>query len=152
MAQPVQHPRQVWNIVRGTWYVSAFLVMSAWLVLPMLPMGRPQLDYPKFIPAILLLVSIGDMLAIIWFKRLVRLRLQSSGVKAIEELIAQIAGMWLIIVVLPLTPVILGSITFLKTRSLSWLTAFAVVGLLGLSLSRPNVEQYSDLVPGARLD
>jgi hypothetical protein len=139
-------PHGLWRLVRTLWLVGLIAALAVGLVLPFLitPHGT---ELSPIAPWVWLLASMFELAVILFFKRQSRVRIRQSAPKSIDELITVIALNWLVIVVMPLTPVAFAAIIFWMSGDRTWHSIFTGFALAGFFLAWPTLEQYRDVLP-----
>lgn len=136
-------PRRQWQMVRTVW--TYCVVASAVLVaLPVLLPPSDEAALPLASVTALLVAGAADLGALLWFKALARRRADGAG--SIQELIARVAGLSIVVAALPLTQFTLGFVLYFLGAPLA-AVAMYLLGAGALVLSRPSLEHFRDAAP-----
>jgi hypothetical protein len=143
---------KAWRTANLVWLGSLAVAGLVWIGLPLLGAREAeQDDYLRLVTVLLYAVALADLWMGWWFKKRALNLAQYGTVRAIEEAIGLLSGWSLIAAFMPNTATVFAVVVYVLSGSLWAFSGLCALGVIGLFVLRPRLEEWQDTLRGIRV-
>lgn len=144
---------KAWGIANRFWLGGLAVAGLVWIGLPLLGGREAEPDgYVRLVTVLGYAVALVELSMGWWFKKRALDVAQYGTVRAIEEAIGPLLGWSLIAAIMPNTATIFAAVVYVLFGNLWAFSGLCALGVVGLFVLRPRLEEWQDTLRGIRVD